>query len=77
MSVQFSSGWYLCAQKSPCMHSTLSECLSEVSPMLPLKQFIVSLIGDAPLLSFQGRLSGTSSSHASLIQVIGDVMSLA
>ena len=58
-------------------HVCTPPCLSEISPMLPFKKFIVSVIGDAPLLSFQGRLSGTSSSHTSLLQAIGDAMSLA
>ena len=52
--------------------------LSAVSLTLPLKQFQCSSDGDdGPLSSFQGRSSNASSFHASLLQVIHGVMSLA
>ena len=52
--------------------------LSAVSPTLPLKQFQCSSDGDdGPLSSFQGRSSNASSFHASLLQAIDGVMSLA
>ena len=50
--------------------------LSDASPALPLKRF-QCLSDDGPLSSFQGRSSSTSSFHASLLQPIGGVMSLA
>ena len=50
-------------------------CLSEVSPTLPLKN--VRLIDDGPLSSFGGRSSSASSFHASLLQAIDGVMTLA
>ena len=42
-----------------------------------LNSFSVCLIDDCPFLSFQGRLSGSSSFFASLLQAIDGVMSLA
>ena len=66
--VQFSSGWYVCPY---VLHP-----ISEVFPTLPLKWF-QCLIDDGPLLSFQGRLSSTSSFNASLLQAIKGVISLA
>ena len=47
--------------------------LSEVSPTLPLKRFQCSnvhLVDDGPLLSFQGRLSITSSFNTAVQQLI-------
>ena len=62
-AVQFSSGWYLCAQESPSALHPISQkfpqhCLSNCSN--------VCLIDDGPLLSFQGRLSSASSVRACL-----------
>ena len=66
------------------MRSEKSICvpprLSEVSPTLPLKRFqcsSVRLTDDGPLSSFEGRSSSASSFHASLLQAISGVMSLA
>ena len=69
---QFSSGWYLCAQKSPYV-------LHPVSPKFP-QCCNVRLIDDGSpswTPSFQGRLSSASSFHTSLLQAIDGVMSLA
>ena len=73
-SVQFNSRWYLCARKSPyALHS-----VSQKFPQRFLwNGFNVRLIDDGPLSSFQERSSSTSSFHASLLQVIDVVMSLA
>ena len=51
--------------------------LSEISPASPLNGSIVRLTDDGPLASFQGTSSGGSSFHASLLQAIDGVMSLA
>ena len=48
--------------------------LSEVFPMLPLKQF-QCLIDDGPLPSFQGRWSSASCFFATPLQAIDGVMS--
>ena len=69
---------YMCV----CVLSEKAICapprLSADSPTMPLKQFQCSSDGDdGPLSSFQGRLSNASSFHASLLQAIGGVMSLA
>ena len=50
--------------------------ISEVSPALPLKR-LQCLTDDGPLSSFQGRSSSAFSFHASLLQAISGVMSLA
>ena len=73
-AVQFSSRWYLCAWKSPYVLRLVSQkfpqrCLWNSSN--------ICLVDDGPLSSFQGRSSSTSSFHASLLQVISGVMSLA
>ena len=73
-SVQFSSRWYLCPRKSPYALHPVSEkfpqrCLWNSSK--------VRLNDDGPLSSFQGRSSSASSFHASLLQPIDGVMSLA
>ena len=72
--VQFSSRWYLCARKSPY-------ALHPVSQKFPQRRIwngsSVRLIDDGPLSSFQGRSSSASSFHASLLQAIDGVMSLA
>ena len=73
-SVQFSSSCYLCARKSPY-------ALHPVSQKFPQCCFWhgsnVRLTDDGPHSSFQGRSSSASSFHASLLQAIGGVMSLA
>ena len=65
---------------SMCLEKPIKRCipphLSEVSLMLPLKRFLYSS-DDGPLSSFQGRSLSTSSFHASLLQAIDGVMSLA
>ena len=73
-SVQFSSKWYLCTQKSPyVLHTT-----SQKSPQHRLwNSSSVCLIYDNPLSSPRERSSSTSSFHTSLFQVISGVMSLA
>ena len=48
--------------------------LSDVSPTLP---FQIVPLSDGPLSSFPGRSSNASSFHASLLQAIDGVMSLA
>ena len=70
----FSSRWCLCTCKSPyALHLT-----SQVFPQRHLwNSSNVCLIDDGPLSSFQGRLSSTSSFHASLLRVISGVLSLA
>ena len=50
--------------------------LSEASPALPLEQLQCSS-DDGPVSSFQGRSSNASSFHASLLQAIDGVVSLA
>ena len=50
---------------------------SDVFPLLPMKRSNVRLIGDGPLSPFQGRSSSASSFHASLLQKIDGLMSLA
>ena len=67
--VQFSSRWYLCAQKSPY-------ALHPVSQKFP-QSSNVRLIDDGPLSSFQGRSSSASAFIASLLQAISGVISLA
>ena len=73
-SVQFSSRWYLCPQKSPYV-------LHLVSQKFPHRRFWKCsnshLIDDGLLSSFQRRSSSASSFHTSLLQVINRVMSLA
>ena len=72
--VQFSSRWYLCARKSPY-------ALHPVSQKFPQRRqgnsSNVRLTDDGRLSSFQGRSSSASSFHASLLQAIDGVMSLA
>ena len=73
-SVQFSSRWYLCARKSqdtlyPVSQRFLQRCLGNGSN--------VRLIDDGPFSSSQGRSSSASFFHASLLQAIDSVMSLA
>ena len=67
--------------KMVCMRLEKPICapprLSEVSSMSPLKRFQCSFIDDGPLSSFQGRSSSASSFHASLLQAVDGVMSLA
>ena len=58
-------------------HNMRPARLSVVSPTSPLKRSNVRLIDDGPLSSFQGRSSSASSFHASLLQAIDGVMSLA
>ena len=74
ITVQFSSRWYLCAPKSPY-------ALHPVSQKFPQRWLSnsssVRLIDDGPLSSLQGRSSSASSFHASLLQAISGVMSLA
>ena len=72
-SVQFSSRWYLRAQKSPHVHHPISQkfaqrCLWNGSS--------VHLIDNGPLLSFQRRSPSASSFHPSLLQAIDGVMFL-
>ena len=50
---------------------------SEMFPTLPLNSSNVHLTDDGPLSSLQGRSSSASSFHASLLQAISGVMSLA
>ena len=74
ISVQFSSRWYLCARKSAyVLHSVSQKC--------PLRYLgnssNVRLTDDGPLSSLQGRSSSASSFHASLLQEIDGVMSVA
>ena len=73
-SVQFSSRCYLCAWKGPyALHP-----VSQKFPQCPLQNgSSVHLIDNGLLSSFQGRSSSTSSFHASLLQTIDGVMSLA
>ena len=73
-TVQFSSRWYLCARKNPyALHPVSQKFLQR-----RLRNgLIVCLIDDDSLSSFQGRSSNASSFHASLLQVIDGVMSLA
>ena len=64
---QFSSKWYLCSWKRPCVIHPISEKF----PQCRLgNSSSVRLIDDGPLFSFQGRLFTASSFHASLLQVI-------
>ena len=76
-SVQFSpagSRWYLCARKNPY-------ALHPISQKFPQSRLWsgsnVRLIDDGPLSSFQGRSSSAPTFHASFLQVIYGVMSLA
>ena len=70
----FSSRWHLCARKSPyALHP-----VSQKFPQLCLwNDSNVRLTDEVPLSSFQRRSSSTSSLHASLLQAIDGVMSLA
>ena len=70
----FSSRLYLCARKNPyALHPVSQKFLQR-----RLRNgLIVCLIDDDSLSSFQGRSSNASSFHASLLQVIDGVMSLA
>ena len=72
--IQFSSKSYLCARKSP--YALHPPCL-----MFPQSCVWngsnVRLIDDGHLTSYQGRSSSPSSFHASLLQAIDGVMSLA
>ena len=73
-SVQFNSGWYQCARKSPFfMRFTPSHMFPQPCH---LNGSNVRLTDDGPLSSFQGRSSSASSFHASLLQAIGGVMCL-
>ena len=65
-TVSMRSGKPVYIRFTPSLHPTLS-----------LKQFYVRLIDDRPFSSFQGRSSSASSFHASLLQAIDGVMSLA
>ena len=70
----FSSRWYPCARKIPYALHPVSQkfpqrCLWNGSNL--------SLIDDGPLSSVQGRSSSAFSFHASLLQAIDGVMSLA
>ena len=72
--IYFSWRWYLCAWKSPYALHPLSQkfpqrCLWYASN--------VRLSDDDPFSSFQGRSFSASSFHASLLQAIDGVMSLA
>ena len=73
-SVHLSSRWYLCTRKNPIC---TPPCLSEVSQRCLWNSSNVRLIDDGPLSSFQGRSSNASSFHASLLQSMDAVMSLA
>ena len=71
--VQFSSWWHQCARNS---------LYYPVFQKFPQRRYwsvptFVWLRDNVPLSSFQGRLSSASSFHASLIQVVDGVMSLA
>ena len=67
-SVQFNWRWYLCARKSPyALHPSPRSFNSSN----------VRLTDDGPLSSFQGRSSSAPLFHASVLQAIGGVMSLA
>ena len=72
--VQFTWRWYLCARKSPY-------ALHPVSQKFPQRclwnDLSVRLSDDGPVSSFQGRSSSGFSFHASLLQAIDGVMSLA
>ena len=76
ISVQFSLKWYPCARKSPYNYA-----LHPVSQRFPQRclwnSSSVRLIDDGRLSSFRGRSSRASSFHASLLQAIDGVMSLA
>ena len=67
--VQFSSRWYLCAQKIPYALHPVSQKFPQCSN--------VRLIDDGPLSSFQGRSSSASAFITSLLQAINGVISLA
>ena len=72
--VQFSSRWYLCAQKSPYA----LQCVSQKFPQCHLWNCSsFHLTDDGPLSSFHGRSSRASSFHTSLFQAANSVMSLA
>ena len=72
--VQFGSGWYEPARKNPySLHH-----VSQKFPQCCLwSRSSVCLIDDGPLSSFRGTSSSVSSVHASLLQAIDGVMSLA
>ena len=74
-SVLFSSLWSICTRKSPYMRSTPS--LRNFPQRRLWHSSNVRLIDDGPLSPFQGRSSSASSFHASLLQAIADIMSLA
>ena len=75
LSFQISSRWYLRARKSPFAFHHMSQnfpdwcCLGNSSN--------VRLIDEIPFSSFQRRSSSASSFHASLLQAIDGVISLA
>ena len=71
VTVQFGSRWYLCAQKSPYTLHPVSQKFPKIA-----YETVPGFIW-FPFSSFQGRLLRTSSLHASLLQVINGVMSLA
>ena len=68
----FSSGWYLCAQKSPYALHPVSQKFSQCELW---NSSSVCLIDDGPLSCFQGRSSSTSSFSASVPHGIDGVMS--
>ena len=70
-SVQFGSRWYSCAQERPYVFP------SEVSPSMPLKQFQCHSERHWPVSSLWGGSSSASSFHASFLQAVDGVMSLA
>ena len=73
--VQFSSRWYLCALNRPC---ALHQAVSQKFPQRCLwNGFNLRLIDDGPLSPFWERSSSASSFHASLLQAIDGVTSLA
>ena len=73
-SVQFSSRWYPCTQKSQYVLHPVSQKFSQCHLW---NGFNVRLIDDDPFSSFQGKLSSTSSFHSSLFQRISGAMPLA
>ena len=79
---QSSSRWYLCARKSPYAFHLVSQNVHQrCLPIICLTDDetvpVARLIDYGPLSSFQGRSFSASSFHASLLQVIDGVMSLA
>ena len=75
-SVKFTSVWFLCTRKSPQLAYTLHPVPQKFPRRCLRNGSNVHLIDNGPLLIFQGN-SLASSFHASLLQAIDGVMSLA